>query len=201
MGADGIISGGQTNNPSTEEFIEAFDAHPADDIIVLPNNKNVMLAAKQAAEMYEGARVHIVPTYTLMEGYGALSVITPGITDIDMLCKNAERAAKGIVGSEVTKAVRDVSIDGREIKCGDYISITGGKITSVAPDRDTALIEMIASIEDLEDYELLTLFVGEDVDDEARVAITEKLEDAYPELELTVYKDKQAVYDYLIAIE
>ena len=200
MGADGIINGGQTNNPSTEEFIEAFDKHPADDIIVLPNNKNVMLAAKQAAELYKNARVHIVPTYTLMEGYGALSVITPGITDIDMLCKNAERAAKSVVGSEITQAVRDVTIDGREIKRGDYISITGSKITSVAPDRDTALLKMLETV-DMDDYELITLFVGEDVNDDDRVAITEKLEDAYPEMEVTVYKGKQAVYDYLIAIE
>ena len=200
MGADGIINGGQTNNPSTEEFIEAFDKHPADDIIVLPNNKNVMLAAKQAAELYKNARVHIVPTYTLMEGYGALSVITPGITDIDMLCKNAERAAKSVVGSEITRAVRDVTIDGREIKRGDYISITGSKITSCAPDRDTALLEMLETV-DMDDYELITLFVGEDVNDDDRVAITEKLEDAYPEMEVTVYKGKQAVYDYMIAIE
>ena len=200
MGADGIISGGQTNNPSTEEFIEAFNNHPAEDIIVLPNNKNVMLAAKQAAEMYEAARVHIVPTFTLMEGYGALSVITPGITDIEMLCKNAERAAKSIVGSEVTRAVRDVSIEGHEIKTGDYISITDGKITSVAEDRDAALIEMLEGV-DMDDYEIINLFVGEDVDDDARVAITERLEELYPELEVIVYKGKQAIYDYLIAIE
>lgn len=200
MGADGIISGGQTNNPSTEEFIEAFGAHPAEDIIVLPNNKNVMLAAKQAAELYDAARVHIVPTYTLMEGYGALSVITPGITDIEVLVKNAERAAKSIVGSEITRAVRDVNLDGKDIKCGDYISITDHKITSVAPDRDTALLEMLAGV-DMDDYEIINLFVGEDVDDDARVAITEKLEEEYPEMEVVVYKGKQAVYDYLIAIE
>ena len=200
MGADGIINGGQTSNPSTEEFVEAFDSHPADDIIVLPNNKNVMLAAKQAAEIYSGAKVHIIPTYTLMEGYGALSVITPGITDIEMLCKNAERAAKSVIGSEVTCAVRDVTIDGKEIKRGDYITITGGKITSVEADRDSALLAMLDGV-DMDDYELITLFVGEDVDEDARVAITEKLEESYPEMEVTVYRGEQAVYDYLIAIE
>ena len=200
MGADGIINGGQTSNPSTEEFVEAFDSHPADDIIVLPNNKNVMLAAKQAAEIYSGARVHIIPTFTLMEGYGALSVITPGITDIEMLCKNAERAAKSVIGSEVTCAVRDVTIDGKEIKRGDYITITNGKITSVEADRDEALLAMLRGV-DMDDYELITLFVGEDVDEDARVAITEKLEESYPEMEVTVYRGEQAVYDYLIAIE
>ena len=201
MGADGIINGGQTSNPSTEEFIAAFEAHPADDILVLPNNKNVMLAAKQAAEIYTGAKVHIIPTYTLMEGYGALSVITPGITDIEMLCDNAERAAKSVVGSEITCAVRDVTIDGKHISKGDYISITGGKITSVEKDRDSALMGMLEAVENMDDYELITLFVGEDISEDDRVAITEKLEDAYPEMEVTVYRGEQAVYDYLIAIE
>ena len=201
MGADGIICGGQTNNPSTEEFIAAFEEHPAEDIIVLPNNKNVMLAAKQAADMYTGARVHIVPTYTLMEGYGALSVITPGISDIEALVKSAERAAKSIIGSEITRAVRDVTIDGVSIKTGDYISITDGKISSVAPDRDGALLSMLRSVEDMDDYEIITLFVGQDVSDDERVEITEKIEEEYPSHELVVYKGKQAVYDYLVAIE
>ena len=201
MGADFIISGGQTDNPSTEEFLNAFAEYDAEDILVLPNNKNVMLAAMQAKEMYEGGKVHIIPTYTLMEGYGALSVITAGVDDIDALVESATRAAKSIVGSEITRAVRDVSIGGKQIKCGDYISITGGEITSVASDRDTALLLMLEGIEDIEDYEIITLFVGEDVDDDARVEITDKIEERYPEHEVVVYKGKQALYDYLIAIE
>ena len=201
MGADGIISGGQTDNPSTEEFIEAFRQVEAEDIIVLPNNKNVMLAARQAAELYTDSRIHIVPTATLMEGYGALSVITPGITDIDAIVESAERAAKSIFGGEITKAVRDVTIGGVEVHEGDYISIAGGKITSVAKDRDTALLDMLDSACDMDEYEIITLFVGEDVDDDARVEITDKLEDKYPEQEVIVYKGKQALYDYLIAIE
>lgn len=201
MGADGIISGGQTDNPSTEEFIEAFREIEAEDIIVLPNNKNVMLAARQAAELYTDARVHIVPTATLMEGYGALSVITPGITDINVLVESAERAAKSIFGGEITKAVRDVTIGGVEVREGDYISIAGGKIASVAKDRDTALLDMLESACDMDDYEIITLFVGEDVDDDARVEITDKLEGKYPEHEVVVYKGKQSLYDYLIAVE
>lgn len=202
MGADGIVSGGQTDNPSAEEFIEAFKKHDAENIIVLPNNKNVMLAAKQAAEIYgEGDKIRIIPTATLMEGYGALSVITPGVTDIDALVASAERAAKGIIGSEITAAVRDVTIDGVDIKRGDYISITAGKITSVAKDRNTALLDMLDSLDDIEDYEIITLFVGEDVSDDARVEITSQIEDKYPDMEVVVYKGKQPLYDYLIAIE
>lgn len=201
MGADGIINGGQTSNPSAEEFIRAFREHDAECIIVLPNNKNVMLAARQAAELYGGDKIRIIPTATLMEGYGALSVINPGVSDIDAIVSGAERAAKGIVGSEVTRAVRDVTIDSRKIKKGEYISITGGRITSVAPDRDEALIEMLQGIEDMDEREIITLFVGLDVDDGARVAITERIEELYPDHELTVYKGKQEIYDYLVAVE
>ena len=201
MGADCIISGGQTDNPSTEEFLRAFRDYHAEHILVLPNNKNVMLAATQAAEMYEDGRVHIIPTHTLMEGYGALSVITPGIQDVDALVESATRAAKSIVGAEITKAVREVTIGGKSITKGDYIAISGGKITAVAPDRDTALLMMLESVEDIDDYEIITLFVGEDVDDDARVDITDKIEDKYPDHEVVVYKGKQALYDYLVAIE
>ena len=201
MGADFIISGGQTDNPSAEEFLNAFREYDAENILVLPNNKNVILAANQAAELYEGGRVHIIPTYTLMEGYGALSVITAGVEDIDALVESATRAAKSIVGAEITRAVRDVTIGGRAIVKGDYISISGGEIRSVAADRDTALLEMLESVEDIDDCEIITLFVGEDVDDDARVEITDKIEERYPEHEVVVYKGKQALYDYLVAIE
>lgn len=201
MGADGIINGGQTQNPSTEEFLEAFRLHPADDIIVLPNNKNVMLAAKQAASLYTEARVHIIPTASVMEGYSALSVINPGVSDIEAIVSGAQRAASGIVGSEITCAVRDVTVDGRAIKQGEYISITNGKITSVAPDRDTALLSMLSGIEDMDEREIITLFVGIDVDDDARVSVTEKIEELYPYHELTVYKGKQEIYDYLVSVE
>lgn len=200
MGADGIISGGQTSNPSTEEFIEAFKQYDAENIIVLPNNKNVFLAAKQAAELYEDAKVYIVPTATLMQGYSALSVITPGITDMEALVAGATRAAEGVVGSEITCAVRDVTINGVQVRCGDYISITDGKITSVKESAEDALLGLLESL-DMDEYEIITLFVGRDVSDARRAEITEQLEDLYPDCEVTVYKGGQEVYDYLVAIE
>ncbi len=201
MGADGIVSGGQTDNPSTEEFISAFDEMNAESIIVLPNNKNVMLAANQAKQMYEKSDVYIVPTTTLMEGYGALSVITPGITNMQSLVESASRAAKNVLGSEITRAVRDVTIDGHDIKKGDYIAITGGEISAVSDTRENTLLNMLDSIENLEDYEIITLFVGIDVDTDARVAITETLEEKYPDHEIVVYEGKQELYDFYVAIE
>lgn len=200
MGADEIVAGGQTANPSTEEFIAAFDRCASPHIIVLPNNKNVILAAKQAAELYDKAKIHIIPTHNLMQGYGALSVITPGITDIDVLIESIERAAEGVVCGEVTHAVRDATLFGTEIKEGDYMAISDGEVAAVAKTAEDAVIGMLDSL-DMDDYEIITLFVGEGVTDEQRVALTELIEDKYEDCTLTVYIGGQKVYDYLIAVE
>jgi dihydroxyacetone kinase-like predicted kinase len=135
-----------------------------------------------------------------MQGYGALSVITPGITDIDVLVSSAESAAKGVLGSEITRAVRNVTINGVDVREGDYISITDGKITSVEESAEDALVAFLDDA-DIDDYEILTLFVGKEVSDDRRADITEKIEELYPDLELTVYKGGQDVYDYLVALE
>ena len=201
MGADAIVSGGQTDNPSTEEFIRTFDEMNADFVIVLPNNKNVMLAATQAKEMYTKSEIYIVPTYTLMEGYGTLSVITPGVSDVKSLVESATRAAKGVLGCEITRAVRDVTIDGAEIKKGDYIAISQNHITAVENDSNAAVLKMLEGVEDIDDFEIFTLFVGADVSEEKRAALTEEVEERYPELEIVVYEGKQELYDYLIALE
>ncbi len=200
MGADMIVAGGQTANPSTEEFLEAFDACEAENIIVLPNNKNVVLAAKQAAEMYDKAKVYIIPTTSPMQCYGALSVITPGITDIDALVESAERAKDGVFGSEITRAVRDAKIHGVEVKEGDYIAIANGEILATSTDANSAVIDMIGSV-DAEDYEILTVFAGKDVSEDMRVELIELIEENYPDLELTVYEGGQDVYHYMIALE
>ena len=200
MGADGIISGGQTSNPSTEEFVSAFEKCDSEHIIVLPNNKNVFLAANQAKELYKDAEVHIIPTKNLMQGYGALSVITPGITDIKTLTDSATRAAESVVGSEITRAVRNVTINGVEIKEGDYIAITDGRINAVSDTAEDAVLEMLSNL-DMDDYELITLFVGKDVSEDKRVELSEKIEEEYPDCELTVYVGGQEVYDYMLAIE
>lgn len=200
MGAEKIISGGQTSNPSVEEFISAFNECEAEDIIVLPNNKNVILAAERAAELYKDARIHIVRTQNLMQGYSALSVITPGINDIGAIVASAERAAESVTDCEITKAVRDVTLDGRKISSGDYMAISGGEIRAVEKSADSALLAMLEST-DISDFEIMTVFVGKEVSEEERAALTEKIEEDYPELEITFYEGGQEIYDYLIALE
>lgn len=200
MGADEIVAGGQSANPSAEEFIEAFDKCEGEHIIVLPNNKNVFLAANQAAQLYDEGRVHIIPTKNLMQGYGALSVITPGITDIDTLIKSINRSIEGIVAGEITYAVRDVTLNGKDIKKGDFIAVSGGEISAVAKNAEDALKGMLDSLP-MDEYEIVTLFVGKNVTEEKRATLTEELYELYPDHEINVYVGGQDVYDYLVAIE
>lgn len=200
LGADRIISGGQTSNPSIEEFIEAFDECETENIIVLPNNKNIILAAKQAAEIYERAKIFVIETKNLMQGYAALSVITPGITDVNALIKSADGAAKSVICCEITKAVRDVSIDGKEIKKGDYISITDGKLSAVSDTADHAAEAALAEA-DTDLSEIITVFAGHGATEEERSALMAYLESEYADCEITLYDGGQEIYDYLIAIE
>ena len=200
LGADEIVMGGQTSNPSIEEFISAFERCDSEHIIVLPNNKNVFLAAKQAAELYDKAKIHMIPTKNLMQGYAALSVITPAITDMDALIKSIESAANGVVGCEITKAVRDVTLGGKSIKTGDYIAISDGEVTVISDTAENTVMDFVSQI-DTDEYEIVTLFVGKDVREDERAALTERIEDEYPDLTLEVYVGGQDVYDYLIAVE
>ncbi len=200
MGADYIIRGGQTANPSIEEFIRAFELCEAENIIVLPNNKNILLAAEQAAKIYEGANIHVLPTKNFMQGYSALSVINPGEKDINSNISNAIAAAEAVIDGEITRAVRDVTIDGIEVLEGDFMALGGGKILSTAKTAEDAVMDMIEK-SDVDLCEIITLFVGKDVDIDRRVELTGRIEEEYPDLELTVYEGGQEVYDYLIAIE
>lgn len=200
MGADQIVAGGQSSNPSIEDFVEAFQKCDAKNILVLPNNKNVILAAEQAAQLYTDAVIHVIGTKNIAQGYSALSVITPGIKDVEALVASAERAAAGVIDGEITRAVRDAVIDGIQITAGDYMSLSAGKILAVSPDPETAVLAMLEKA-DVDLCEIITVFVGSDVTDEKRAALTEQLKEIYDEYEITVYEGGQEIYDYLIAVE
>ena len=200
MGAERIVSGGQSANPSIEDFVEAFKGCCAKDIIVLPNNKNILLAARQAADLYTDATVHVINTKNIAQGYAALSVITPGIKDINSLITSAERAAEGVIDGEITCAVRDAVVDGKRISMGDYIAISGGNIVAVEDTPESAVLSMIGAT-DIDFGEIITLFVGNRVSTQKRAELTEKLKELYDEYEITVYEGGQEVYDYLVAVE
>ena len=200
MGADMIVSGGQSANPAISDFYDAFKACEAEHIIVLPNNKNIILAAKQAKEMYSGANVHVLNTKNMAEGYAALSVITPGIKDIDALIASAERAAADVIDGEITRAVREATVNERQIHEGDYIAISGTDIVATAETPEDAVCAMLEAAE-IDLCEIITLFVGKSVSDERRAALTERLKDLYEDYEINVFEGGQDVYDYLVAVE
>ena len=200
MGADVTVEGGQSKNPSTKELIDAFKRCTTDNIIVLPNNKNIIFAAEQAKKLYTGAAVHVINSKNIAEGYAALSVINPAFKDISVIVESAERAVKSIVSAEITRAVRSVTLDGRSIEEGDYIAISGGEISAVASTPEDAVLAMLAS-EDTDLCEIITLFVGKNVSDDKRTYLTERLGETYPDCKITAYNGDQSVYDYIIAME
>ena len=200
MGADYVISGGQTSNPSAEEFIRAFRECGTDNIIVLPNNKNIFLAVRQASELYPDAKIWPVETKSPVQGYSALSVITPGLTDMKALQESAQRAAEDVIDGEITRAVRDACLDGFVIKKGDYIAISGGKITAVAESAEQAVCDMLEAA-DLDLCEIITLFTGKNVSEDKRAELTEYLKKTYADCEIMVYEGGQDVYDYYLAAE
>ena len=201
LGADVVINGGQTGNPSTQEFLSAFESLDVDHILVLPNNSNIVLTARQAAELWGRGNVHVIPTKTIPEGYSALSVFNPTITDIDEQIADLTSTKEAVVSGEVTVAIRDTVIGGVEVKEGEYIGILDGDIVTSTSDALDALCQMIEQIVDLEDRELITLFVGAGVSDDERVRVTEALEERFDEQEIQVYISGQEIYDYLVAVE
>ena len=201
LGADVIINGGQTGNPSAEQFLEAFESLNVDEILVFPNNSNILLTANQAAELYEGARITVIPTKTIPQGYSALSVFNASIKDLDEQINDLTCAKDAVVSGELTVAIRDSSVGGVSVKEGEYIGILDGKLLTSSQSPIEAMCNMIESIDDLDEREIITLFVGSGVDDESRVEMTEAIEERFDELTLEVYIGDQEVYDYLIAVE
>ena len=201
LGADAVINGGQTGNPSAEQFLEAFESLNVDEILVFPNNSNILLTANQAAELYSGARVTVIPTKTVPQGYSALSVFNASVKDLESQIEDLNTAKDAVVSGEITVAIRDSSIGGVEVKEGEYIGILNGELLTSAESPIDAMCNLIESIDDLDEREIVTLFVGAGVDDNARVEMTEAIEDRFDDLTVEVFIGDQEVYDYLIAVE
>ena len=142
----------------------------------------------------------MISTKNIAQGYAALSVITPGIKDINSLIASTERAAADVIDGEITQAVRDVTIDGKSISLGDYIAISNGSIVAVEDNAEDAVISMLEAT-DIDLCEIITLFIGAHVSEESRISLTERLKDIYDEFEIVIYEGGQDVYDYLVAVE
>ncbi len=201
LGADIIIDGGQTANPSAEDFVDAINQLDVDHVLLLPNNGNILLTAQQAAGLCEDMDVHVVPTKSFPQGYAALAVFNAAIEDADEQVADMTEAKSAVVSGEITYAIRDTVIGDVEVKKGESIGILDGKLVCSCVDEKAAMCEMLSQIKDIEDREILTLFVGADVTEEQRVAMTEAIEEAYEDLTVDVFTGGQQVYRYLVAVE
>lgn len=200
-GADVIVDGGQTQNPSSGDFIQAFEKANAENIIVLPNNSNILLAAKQAAELYAGAKVFVLETKTLQEGYGALMVVTDCVDDVEALCADMQEAARGVSACSVTYAVRDASVSGHEIKAGEYLGFCGKELLANVEGKLACLKAVLSAMDGVDEKEIVTIFYGADVTDEEREAVADLIEEICPDAELVEYDGGQEVYSFLVALE
>ena len=198
IGADKIISGGQTQNPSTEDFIKAFKEVDADDIIVLPNNKNIYLVAVQAAKLVSDKKVVVLETRSVPQGISAILSFDPDASEEDNTAAMQD-AIGGVISMSVTHAVRDTTIEGRKIEDGQMLGMLDGKINCVA---NSSLECLEALIENAKDSAFITVFYGEDIDEETAAKAEEILQAKLPSAEeITVIPGGQPIYDFIISAE
>ena len=200
LGADAVIDGGQGNNPSTEVFIEAFDAVNADNIFVLPNNGNVVMAAEQAAKEYEKSRVRVIPTKTMGDGYAALSMLDYDSGEAATIEKEMTDNMQSMTTALVSKSVRDANICGVEIKKDEYIGFVGKKMLVSAPDKISAALGLLARAGGKQS-EFITVFYGEDATDEDKVKLKQAVPKIFPNAEFYETDGGQEVYDFMFVIE
>ena len=199
LGADYIIEGGQTMNPSTEDMLNAIDQVNAEHIFILPNNKNIILAANQAQELTEDKDIIVVPSKTVPQGITAIINYMP---DADAQT-NLEAMIEGIGNvktGQVTYAVRDTHIDDKEIHEGDIMGIGDSGILAVGRSVEETTKEMLAQLVD-EDTELISLYYGQDVQEESAENFAQEIEDLYPDVDVDVHSGGQPIYYYVLSVE
>ena len=199
LGADYIIEGGQTMNPSTEDMLNAIDQVNAEHIFILPNNKNIILAANQAQALTEDKDIIVVPSKTVPQGITAIINYMP---DADAQT-NLEAMIEGIGNvktGQVTYAVRDTHIDDKEIHEGDIMGIGDSGILAVGQSVEKTTKEMLAQLVD-EDTELISLYYGQDVQEESAENFAQEIEDLYPDVDVDVHSGGQPIYYYVLSVE
>ena len=199
LGADYIIEGGQTMNPSTEDMLNAIDRVNADTVFILPNNKNIVLAANQAKSLVEEKEIIVIPTKTVPQGITAIINFMP-----DADAKTNEEAMleeiKNVKTGQVTYAVRDTHIDDKEIHEGDIMGIGDSGILAVGKDLEETTKELIANLVD-EDSELISIYYGEEVSEEEAEKFAGEIEELYPDVDVDIQFGGQPIYYYVLAVE
>ena len=199
LGVDHIIAGGQTMNPSTEDVVNAIEKVNADTVYVLPNNKNIILAANQAKYLVEDKNVVVIPTKTIPQGITAVINYVPDMGPEENEATMSEEITRVKTG-EVTYAVRDTMIDDKEIKQGDYMGIGDAGILAVGSDIEEVSFQMIEAMME-EDLELISIYYGADTTEEAAQKLKERVEERYPSCDIELQYGGQPIYYYIISAE
>ena len=199
MGVSCIIDGGQTMNPSTEDFIEAVENIKADHIIIIPNNGNVMLSAQHAAQFMEDKSVHVVPAKTIAQGYASLTMFDAN-QELEENLAEMQELIENVNSGEVTYAIRDTEYKGIKIKKDQFIGIANGDIITAVDSRQDAVNNLIKELVH-DDSEIITIMYGNEVDEEELEAVNLHLNSHYPDLEVELIEGNQAGYAYIIAVE
>ena len=199
LGTDYIIEGGQTMNPSTEDMLKAIDEVNADTVFILPNNKNIVLAANQAKELVEDKKVVVIPTKTVPQGITAIISFMP---DADAKTNEETMLSeiKNVKTGQVTYAVRDTRIEDKEIHEGDIMGIGDNGILAVGSSVEHTTLEMLAELVD-DDSELISVYYGEEVKEEDAEAFVSKIEALYPDVDVDAHSGGQPIYYYVLAVE
>ena len=200
MGCDVVVDGGQSMNPSAEDLIAAFQDINADTILVFPNNSNIIMTADQAAQLYDGADIRVVPTKTIGEGYAAISMLDTTSNNTDAILEELREIISGVVTALVSKAVRDTEMDGVTVRKDDYIGFVGDKIYIDSADRNTAAAGLCEAAK-ANRYDIMLLVCGADVTPEEAQALYDELHKTYKRTEIVMIDGGQPIYDYIIILE
>jgi len=199
-GADVIVDGGQSMNPSAEDFVSAFDEVNAEVIFVFPNNGNVVLTAQQAARLYKGSDVRVIESTTIGAGYASLSMYDTNSDDADIIAAELTEAMNGVVTAEISHCIRDAKIDSTEVHTGDYIGFVGKEILAVNNNRFATVCQTVDKLNFVR-YDFCILIYGKDATEEEVQRIEASIKEKYQDKELYIINGGQDVYDYILIVE
>lgn len=200
LGVNSVIDGGQTKNPSTKDFLEAFEEVNADNIYVFPNNSNIIMTAKEAKDLYKDANIYVIESKDFGEAYSALSLLDLSVDDPEEIRQTLVEGTKSSTTGTITKSIRDANINNVEIKNGDYIGFSGKTMLASNASKIETYFELLEKL-DIDDREFLINVYGIDVTEEERKIIKDRLHKDYPMVEVYEINGQQEVYDFIIILE
>lgn len=200
LGADAVVAGGQTNNPSAEDFVAAFDEVNADHIFVLPNNGNIIMAARQAAEMYKESQVIVIESKSIGDGYSALSMLDYSSDDPETIANELRESMKNTVTGMVAQSVRTTSVNGVSVVKGEYMGFTDGNMLVSTPQKSVTVAALMEKL-GVKDKEYLIVSYGKTATDEDKSALRAVMDERFSGVELYEIDGGQDVYDFLLIVE